>query len=167
MPEAATTKVFNHDVLLIAQGVNRYIDEMAHSQSANVSGLTPADKARLLSYTAALRRLRDWVQAQPILDLPETHPRQFELEADPVVPEIENDAIAQIIRLFEAARIELVNSASARMASRLVPHDEARLTAIIEKIDSFVTSYIDPSEPLDLPESSPQESPVGPGRGGI
>lgn len=169
MPEAiaAALMIFNHDVVLMVQQLNRYIEELMRSQSANVSGLTPADRARLMSYLSAMRKLRSWVQSQPILDLPETHPRQHELEPFPVVPDIENDAVAAIIRLLEAARTELVNSASARQASTLLKADEVRLTALVDKVEKFVVDYIDEAEPLDLPESSPQEDPVAPGRGGV
>lgn len=167
MPDASVVKVFNQDVLLFVQGVNRYIEEMTHAQSANVSGLTPADRSRLLSYVGAMRKLRDWVKAQPILDLPETHPRQFDLEPEPLVPELENDAISMVVRMLEAMRTELVNSASARLASTFITHDELRVTALIDKIESFVKTYIDGTEPLDLPESSPQEAPALPGRTGI
>lgn len=158
--------IFNSDVLLITQKVNRFIEEMTRSQSANVSGLTPADKARLLSYTAALKDLLAWITTQPLLDLPETHPRAYELEPFPPVPEPENDDLGNVVRLFEALRTEMVNSQSARLAGTLNKHDVARFEAIVVKIENFVSGYIDKAEPLDFPESSPQEEPVGPGRTG-
>lgn len=158
--------IFNSDVLLIVQKTNRFIEELVKSQSANVSGLTPADKARLLSYTAALKDLLAWITAQPLLDLPETHPRAYELEPFPPVPEPENDDLGNVTRLFEALRTEMVNSQSARLAGTLNRHDVGRFSAIVDKIEAFVSGYIDKAEPLDFPESSPQEDPVTPGRSG-
>lgn len=167
MAETPGLKVFNQDVVLVVQQLNRFIEEMMLSQSANVSGMTPHDRERLLNYIKAQRHLRDWVQAQPILDLPETHPRSHQLEPDPIVPDIENDAVAMIIRMLEAARTELVHGASARQASRLSSFDASRWTALIDKLEKFVLDYIDAAEPLDLPESSPQEDAVPPGRKGV
>ncbi len=160
-------KVFNQDVLSLVEHVNRYIDELTHSQSSGVNGMIDADKERIASYIKALRTARGWIMAQPMLDLPETHPRMFALEPFPLVPEMENDAQAHCVRMLEALRTELINSQSARMPSRLQPFDDKRFTSVVDKLESFVVDYIDKAEPLDLPESSPQEALTGPGRGGV
>ncbi len=87
-------KVFNQVVLSLVEHVNRYIDELTHSQSSGVNGMIDADKERIASYIKALRTARGWIMAQPMLVLPETHPRMFALEPFPLVPEMENDALA-------------------------------------------------------------------------
>lgn len=163
----ADLKIFNQDVVFLTEHVNRYIDELTHSQSSPVNGMIDADKARLRSYIAALRHARAWIQSQPMLDLPETHPRPFVLEPFPAVPEIENDALAQCVRILEALRTEMVNSQSARMSSRLQPFDDGRFTMLVDRLESFLNEYIERAEPLDLPESSPQEAMPAPGKGGV
>jgi hypothetical protein len=99
-----------------------------------------------------------------MLDLPETHPRPFTLEAFPDVPEIENDALAQCVRILEALRTEMLNSQSSRMSSRLQPFDDNRFTMLVDRLESFLNDYIDVAQPLDLPESSPQEDMTAPGK---
>jgi hypothetical protein len=161
---AGEAKIFNQDIVFIIEHVNRYIDELTHSQSSPVNGMIDADKARLRSYIAALRHARTWVQSQPMLDLPETHPHPFTLEAFPDVPEIENDALAQCVRILEALRTEMLNSQSSRMSSRLQPFDDNRFTMLVDRLESFLNDYIDVAQPLDLPESSPQEDMTAPGK---
>lgn len=165
MPETSM-QVFNQDILFLTEHINRYIDELTHSQSSPVNGLIDADKTRLVSYIAALRHAHSWIQSQPMLDLPETHPRPFTMEPFPVVPEVENDAVAHCVRILEALRTEMVNSQSARMASRLQPFDSTRFTTLVDRLESFLVDYIGRAEPLDLPESSPQEAMPAPGKSG-
>jgi hypothetical protein len=162
----ADVEIFNQDIAFITEHVNRYIDELTHSQSSPVNALVEADKTRLVSYIAAMRHAHAWIQSQPQLDLPETHPRPFKLEPNPVVPDIENDAVAHCVRMLEALRTEMVNSQSARMSSRLQPADSSRFTSIVDRLESFLVDYIGKALPLDLPESSPQEGMTTPGQGG-
>ena len=94
-------------------------------------------------------------RAQPQLDLPETAPRSYQLDADPTVPLIENEAIRDTIVMLEVARDELINSQSARMPVGLLSFDSRRVSAVVDKVEAFLNSYIREVQPLDLPESSP------------
>jgi len=152
--------VLNHDVLMIIDNLDRAIREMDRSNSANRSGMNEHDKTRLRSYTTSINALVLWIQAQPHLDLPETHPRKFPIEPAVEVENRESEAINHVIRLLEAARTEVIHSQSASDASRLLPFDELRLRAIVNKIDAFLDDYVDTSTPLDWPESSPEAVPV-------
>lgn len=167
MPDTTVVSITNHDIVFLVRHLDRFIEELMRSASAGVSGMIDADKKRLGTYIKAIRAALAWAQSTPQLDLPKTHPRQYELEPYPIVPELENDALSLAITLFESARIELVNSASARLASRLQSFDAERLTAVVDKIESLLVDYIDKAAPIDLPESSPQEAPVAPGRLGV
>lgn len=159
--------VYNHDICGLHRRMNRFIEELVKSVSSSTSQVNSFDISRLQSYLGALRAYRDWVVAQPQLDLPESHPKQHELLADPEVPQLENESIGDVIRMMELAREELVNSQSARDPAGLNQFDLSRLTAVIDKIDAFLTSYVNVATPLDLPESSPQAALSGPGRKGV
>lgn len=161
------THVFNHDVLFLYDMINRYILELMHSQSNGVSGMITHDIHRTQTYLSALITKRNWIDAQPILDLPETHPRPWPLETAPVVMNVESEGINQFIRLMEALRTELINSQSARLASTLLPADLARFDGLVEKMQTFLTDYIMVATPLDLPESSPQANLAGHGATGV
>jgi hypothetical protein len=173
MPKAATVEptepdhIFNHDILFLYDMINRYIVELMHSQSNGVSGMIVHDIARVETYLAALVTKRDWIADQPILDLPETHPRPWALEGLPLIANVESEGINQFIRLFEALRTEMINSQSARLASTLLPADLARFDGIVAKMSTFLTDYIMVATPLDLPESSPMEALIGKGAGGV
>jgi len=169
MAENTPEHVFNQDVVFLYDKINRFIIELLRSQSSGVSGMITADQGRLETYIFSLRAAMSWVQNQPMLDLPETHPRPYPLEPSPEIPErgVENEAINQVIRLMVALRNELVNSQSARFGTRLQPFDEVRFTAIVDKVEAFLNSYIRQATPLDMPESSPNEKMTQDGSLGV
>lgn len=159
MSETFPPQVFNHDIVWLYDLTSRFYYEVMKSQSAPVSGMIVPDQARLESYIKTLRSAISWIQAVPLLDLPETHPRPYTLEPFPEEINVENESINVIMRLLRASSVELVNSQSARFSSRLQPFDEARFQAVLSKIETFLNDFIrkDNNVPLDLPESSPEE----------
>jgi len=147
--------IFNHDVLFLYDMCNRFITELERSQSNGVSGMTVHDQTRMLSYIDALNQKMDWIENNPLLDLPETHPRQYELKPKPTPQNVESEVVNQYIRLVEAFRTEAINGQSARYASTVITHDIDRLRAITAKMLNFMQTYVQDVTPLDLPESSP------------
>lgn len=162
---AATT--YNTDIYGIVRRINRFIEELVKSVSSNVSGTNTFDVARAKTYVSAIRSYTDWVVAQPELDLPETAPRPTALPESPVIPKMENDSIVDLATLFELARDEISNSQSSRLGAGLTRHDLTRLISLLDKADAFIVSYIEVTDPLDLPESTPMHSMTGPGRTGV
>ena len=168
MSESFPTEIFNHDVVWLFDQVGRFHVELAKSQSSPVSGMIAPDQQRLQSYLSSIKEAIVFVQAMPILDMPETHPRPYVLEPFPPETNVENESINVILRLLRAAAVELANSQSARYSSRLQPFDEARFLAIINKIEAFLTGYIQKNAvPLDIPESSPEEKMTTDGHMGL
>lgn len=164
---ATTGVVLNHDVVGLHSRINRFLEELIKSVSSSTSQVNVFDQERLKSYLGAILIYHDWVVGQPALDLPETHPREYALEASPVVPDVENENINDLVRLLVLAREELVNSQSARDPANLNKFDSARLLAVVAKAQAFLTEYIQKATPLDLPESSPQAVVSGSGRTGV
>lgn len=159
--------VYNQDIVGLYDRINRFIEELMKSVSSGLSLTNSFDQARLAVYLNAIDRYHDWVKSQPHLDLPETAPQPFVLEASPVVPNVENESINDVIRLLVAARDELIHSQSARLPAQMLVFDSTRLTAIIEKTRRLLEDYIAVTDPLDLPESSPREVVSGSGRTGV
>lgn len=149
--------VYNHDIVGIYNRMNRFIVELFRSVSANVSQMNVFDQTRLQTYLDGIRNYTAWVIAQPQLDLPETTPRKYVLEAPPAVGEVESEEVADLIRMLTLSRDELTDSQSARTGSGLIPFDQLRFMAVIDKADAFLQTYIKVTSPLDLPESSPDE----------
>jgi hypothetical protein len=167
MATASDRFVYNHDVAGIHARVNRFLTEMALSQSNGTSQVIAYDQARLQSYIAAIRTYKQWVLDQPLLDLPETHPTKYPLDPDPTLPEIENESIRDVLRMLLLAREELVNGQSARMSSGLIKFDDARFSAVIDKVENFLKNYIATTTPLDFPESSPMDPMAPAGKIGV
>jgi hypothetical protein len=167
MATSVQSLVYNHDVAGLHRRMNRFIGEMAACASTNLSQLSDFDRTRLQTYLDAVRTYVAWVVAQPQLDLPETSPRSYPLEPDAVIPVVENEALIDIMNLLQLARDETVNGQSARMPAGLIKFDVSRLSAVIDKVDAFLTQYVAIVTPLDLPETSPQRAITAPGRTGV
>jgi len=159
--------VLNHDIAGLHARINRFIEELIKSVSSGTSQMNDFDQARLKTYLDAIDTYHDWVLAQPHLDLPETHPRQIELEENPVIPDTENENVNDCNRMLAIARDELIHGQSARNAAQLNKFDSSRLRALTDKVRKFLNDYIKTTTPLDLPESSPQALHTGEGRKGI
>ncbi len=160
-------EVFNHDIVMIYDMTQRFIKEMQDSQSSGVSGLyNQHDMSRMKSYIDSLNALKGWVVAQPQLDLPELHPRQYDLEEPVEIINRESEVVNMLVNMLHAITIEMIHSASARLASGLVSHDGMRFDLLTTKMMNFLTDYVEEQTPLDLPESSPVEEITGPGRKG-
>lgn len=156
-----TTFVYNHDIRGLANRVNRFIKEMIASISSDVSQMSVFDQERLQSYLDNINGYLAWVVASPQLDLPETSPMQWPLDPAEVVPQLENQAVTDIVTLLGLAREELINSQSARMGSGMIPFDATRFSAVILKAQKFLNDYIKTLTPIDLPASSPM-APMAP-----
>lgn len=161
--------VYNHDVVGVYRRINRFIEEVSKSVSSSGSMMNEYDQTRLATYLDAIDSFIDWVVAQPQLDLPETHPRQYPLKASPIVKDedIENESAIDVVRMLELARDEIVNGQSARLGSGLIVFDVNRIRAVVAKARNFLNDYIATVTPLDLPESSPMRTMTTPGRTGV
>lgn len=163
MSDLLPTVVLNHDVVGLVSRLNRVLIEMHKSASSSISEMTSADVERLKTYLGAVKAKTDWIVAQPELDLPETAPRQHPLPAYPALSKVENESINDVLLMVELARDELVFSQSAKRPAGLVKFDEQRLRALVDKLEKFLTDFVEKVTPLDLPESSPSQPSSGPG----
>ncbi len=148
-------EVYNDDVSGIWNRVNNYIIECQESQSANVTAVNEFDFKRNTNYLIAMTSYLKWIEDQPLLDLPKTHPKLLTLEEPPVLQKIENLFLVDCIRLWERARDEVALSQSARNATGLLEFDLVRMRAVIEKHSKYMTDHIQKVNPIDFPESSP------------
>jgi hypothetical protein len=163
----SVTQTYNADIKGLYNRINRFIQEAMFQQSSGNSQINEFDQTRLRSYLSACRTYHDHIQGAPNLDLPETHPRIYELRATPEVVELENESLNDIVRLLELCRDELLHSQSARLPVKLISFDSSRFLSIIEKCERFMADYVAVATPLDLPESSPRAAMSGPGKQGI
>lgn len=167
MAQNSSEYVLNHDVAGLIARLNRFREELYKSVSSGIGGMNSFDQARLVQYLTAARTFIAWVVSQPQLDLPESHPKQWILENDPVIENVENEDVNMLLNLLGLAVEELKNSQSGRLPAGLLGFDESRVQALLTKADNFLTNYIQIATPLDLPESSPQEVLSGPGKKGV
>ena len=159
------TQVSNHDIAGLVVRIDEILYEVLKSQSAGQNDTVSFDRVRIDQYVAALKHYMSWVAAAPEIDLPETHPRMHQIKyltAEEGI-DIENKALRDLVRMLQAAITELTASQSANRASGISTHDKRRFDLIIQKIELFLTEYVDLTHPMDMPESAPSSPPVGPG----
>ncbi len=156
----------NHDVRMVHNEYCRYIEEVQKAQSANLSMIRDADKARLLTYLDRMVQILDWIVAQPQVDLPESHPDAYELVEFPPLVKVENESLNMLATLMDLARKENANSSSSRAPSGMVSFDEGRQRQYISKMRNLLVMS-DSISPVDFPESSPRAEGITDGRTGI
>jgi hypothetical protein len=155
-------EVLNQDVAGLAERTDEVIYELAKSQSSNLTDMRPFDRTRIDEYNAMLNRYAAWLVAAPDVDLPETHPRTYTMKflTEDLDLDVENKAIRDLLRMYQALITELTNSQSARAANGLTVHDKRRFDLVMEKIAAFLSDYVDETQPIDMPESAPSSDPV-------
>ena len=153
-------EVYNDDIAGIYNRINRYIIEIQESQSAKVMAVNAHDYKRMTKYLEAMTSYLDWIETQPFLDLPETHPKLLVLKPPPEILDIENLFLIDCRRLWERTRDETTASQSARNATGLIEFDLTRIRAVIEKHSKYMTEHIAKVSPIDMPESSPSTPEV-------
>jgi hypothetical protein len=166
-PSPYPAAVYNIDIVYIADKIARYTYEVIKSVSANLAATNEFDMARMLRYLDDVDAAVTYILKQPQLDMPESHPVLHPIEALPEVPDMESDELDHVVRLLRAGYIEAVNSQSARMPAGLQPFDARRVSALVAKTRQWLTEYVKERQPMDLPESSPQEPMTGAGRPGV
>lgn len=157
-------KLYNDDVRGFVLRIDRFLQEMNKSQSANITEFVSFDVDRLKSYLQVCEAYLSWVSAAPQLDLPETHPLELVNPPMPELPTVENPMIDDVLRLMVRLRGEALRSQSSRRASGLVSFDLERFKAILGKIGAYLDDFVATVNPVDLPESSPSQPITGPGK---
>jgi hypothetical protein len=156
--------VQNMDIAGLVRRIRRVREELQKCVSAGLMHVTDHDKARIASYLESLSVYFDWMIAQPQQDFVEWHPTDIDLGDAELEALPENEALADMIQQFAALEQEMAYSASARMHTSMMEHDERRFREIVEKIGNFLDNYIEQIQPLDMPESSPRRELAGKGR---
>src|SRR3990167_6999196 len=103
MPEAkAKISTYNHDVAGLCTRLHRFCIELKKSASSGTSAVSSFDQSRLASYLNSCNVYMDWVVSQPHLDLPESHPKQYDIPLlpDDDVDSIENESLRDCVRML-------------------------------------------------------------------
>jgi len=156
--------VQNMDIAGLIRRVRRMREEIRKCVSASLMHTTDRDQERIGTYLDSLDAYFDWMVAQPQQDFVEWHPTDIDLGEAPMDNLPENEALADMTQQFFALEEELAYSASSRMHTSIMEHDERRFREITQKIRDFLEQYISSIQPLDMPESSPRREMTGKGR---
>ena len=150
-------EVQNIHIRFLADKVSVFAAEVIKSQSANTNSYLKADSNRLLSYLDALDKLHAWIKSTPELDLPKSTPRAITVADFPASVNATNESVNMIQDILRGLYIELTEGQSARMGAGILDADSQRLTDTVEHCRNLVTTYIQPIQPIDQPESASVE----------
>jgi hypothetical protein len=159
--------IYNLDCTYLADKIARYAGEVQMSVSSNVAFVNEFDMARLQQYLTDIDKAVAYINDQPQLDLPESHPMVHAIQPFPTMRDMESDEWDHVVRLLRAGYIELVNSQSARLGAGLMPFDSRRVTALVAKARQWLNDYVAERSPMDLPETSPQQAMSPAGKSGV
>lgn len=148
---------YNLNIASVVNRLNRFMDELLHSQSANTNDYNEHDVARTKEYLSALTTLIDWVVSQPVLDLPKTTPQEIELGPFTEIQQVQNEMVADMVLYMQTFRDEAVSAQSVRQSTGFMTQDENRFRSIILAMNQYIDNYVASHNPMDMPESTPAE----------
>jgi hypothetical protein len=160
-------ETYNMDIVTLVRYLDRFVFEAWKCVSSGFSDTTDYDIERLNTYLERLRGYKNFCISLPLLDLPDSSPHLYALQEPHDTSTCENEAIDNMIRILQRARLELVASQSSRRNNGLQVHDQTRLESAIERAQNLIDNYIIPLQPTDLPESTPHRDMTGHGRQGV
>ncbi len=145
----------NFNIKSIYSQLNIFIVEMQASASAGTQDVLDDDKTRIKSWINALAEYSDKVlKGTKMLDLPNVHPRPKTLEDPPAKSNPVNKFLAELIDMIAEIRDQLMESSSSNISNGLITFDQIRLDNGIQKLDDYMTDFVDMVEPLDEPETT-------------
>lgn len=163
-----TAQTYNHDVFGLVNRLFRFVDELSKAASSNVPDVLQADQNRFLSYIQAARNFIGWVESAPQLDLPKSYLQIYTIDyPQPVVPDLENESVKDLVIMFQMMIREISDSQSSRLPSGLNKYDSNRVKGLLDKSELFIKNYIQTTDPIDLPETSPTFAVAPAGKQGI
>lgn len=161
------TETHNDTIAQADEWIMRIMIEVRKSLSANVTSVNQYDLTRLYDYIDKSEAYMEFVQSQPLPDLPETHPLTRPLRESVDISGIENPIAKEILIQLERCRLELRNSQSGRLPATLLPPDYKRFKDYMTRLRNFLKNFVEQHNTVDLPESSPQYEMTGQGNVGI
>lgn len=160
------TYSFNRDIVAIYEKSNDFLEEVLHSNSANVAQIMPADAARITARIDDIRKFVNlYVVTEPILDMVKTGQQAKFFTPGPNIVEVENTTLQYLIGQVTDFRDEVANSQSTRLPNNLMKFDTVRVLAMLDKMDKLM-GYDSTAQPLDSPASTPDELMVSRGNVG-
>ena len=148
------TEANNYDIIGGVERFDKVIGEIAQSESADGGAQSSFDRVRIDSYNAVLRSYMATVAAQTgLVDLPHTYPTPYPIKywSNTLDVEVRNPASRNLLIMYTQGMEQLSKSASAGHSNGITPHDYQRFVQIMDKIEAFLTDYVDQVTPVDMP----------------
>lgn len=145
----------NFNIKAVYSQVNIFIVEMQASASAGTQTLLDDDKSRINTWIDSLQEYSDKVlKGTKMLDLPNVHPRGKTLPDAPAKKEVTNKFITELVDMLVEIRDQLLESSSSNISNGLITFDQIRYDNGLQKLDDYMTTYVEEVEPLDEPETT-------------
>lgn len=157
---------YNIHIAMVVRLIDRAILEVVGSQSAPGPGMRSADALRISQYVKELRSFISYSSKLPETDTVKSYPIPVPFDLPVVLPRIENDSMWLLAQMLDTLRIEVGNSASARIPNGWWAPDLPRTGKMLDDVDRFMAEHVAKATPSDYPESSPRDLVLDRGRMG-
>ena len=145
----------NNDLVGLVERHDLVIAELARSESADSGGAQGFDRTRITAWNAQLRKNMEWIHGQNgRVDLPHTYPTYYSIQyiSNTLEVSVKSKGVRDLIRLYMQAMEQVSKSQSMGWSNGVDEHDYNRWILIMDKIDAFLTDYVDEVTPIDMPE---------------
>jgi hypothetical protein len=150
-------EVRNMDICGLVERIDRVIYETMTSESASLNELNSFDIQRQMDYSSTLRTYASMMNSASVMDLPHSYPHMYKIHylTETVdVEDIKNKGLRDIIRYYLNAMVQLSRSESADKSNAFHPADYGRFLLIMDRIDQYISAYLQATLPIDFPKSS-------------
>ena len=151
----SVTSIRNNDLVGAVERIDICVAELARSESADSGGAQIFDRARIDMYNRQIDEYMNYVVAQTgKVDVPHTYPTYYDIDyiSNELNVDITNKAMRDLLRLYLQMMEQLSKSGSAGWSNGIQQHDYGRYVLIRDKIQAFLTDYVDVVTPVDMPE---------------
>ena len=158
----------NMQIWHMFQGYQHWLVEIEASTSKKGPEATPPDIERWNQNIAAMNNIMDTFNKMPPPDWAATHGRRYEL-TDPIYPTYEfkeNLGVQTFIDMVSNARDELALSDSNDKPMHLTVHDEKRQRQYLTDMTTWITSFLEVTQPIDGPVTAALDALVLPDKNG-
>lgn len=144
-------KTKNIDVRMLCDNIKVFHDELGKSASSGVFNYDSDDLARLETYINRIEFALNFVSGSPKLDLPKSHPKEYQLRELAAYEETESPNLRYMLAAVESMYLEIASGQSSDLSNSLELADQNRVAKLVQRSRDFV-QFVKDSEQIDAPE---------------
>lgn len=155
MPQEEQPMNTNISLYGLVPYLHSYILEMCKCNSTRTTDWKSNDLARCKKFMRDFTILKDFYISLPEQDFVHTGSDDLPLPDVPDVPAMTSKGCHILCKMMQALYIEILWSTSTRQDSGIAGPDQIRITNMVKNIEKFIKQFVEATDPMDLPRSTP------------